>query len=404
MSFETPGNDALIPIQQVSIHDLEPHPQNAAIYGHEDVSALADQIAASNWIKPLVVSRDNMHIISGHRRWLAARQLGISRVPVEYRHFATEADELELLLLENASRDKTPEQKVREGEAWARLEREKAELRRRAAQNNDAGARLKAEVANLPPQETGKTREIVAEKIGMKPRTYEKAARVVAHADVLKATGRTDEAQALLTTLNEKSVHAAFEAITKPVRSEEKRREAQGLPDDVFNVVYADPAWEYNNVGLNGAANHHYSTMRSETIYNLPRQLGLCVADNAVLFLWVTNPFLQEGLECISRWGFVYKTHLVWVKTELEKPGIGWYVRGRHELLLIATRGSFTPLNEHISPPIGSVLEAPIREHSRKPDEVYEIIERLYPNCNYIELFARHRRDGWHSWGDEVDG
>lgn len=185
-------------------------------------------------------------------------------------------------------------------------------------------------------------------------------------------------------------------------RREEKREQAQSLPDQVFNVIYADPAWEYDNTGLNGAAEHHYSTMSIEDIYNLPRSINLCVADNAVLFLWVTNPFLAEGLECVRRWGFNYKTNLAWVKTELEKPGVGWYVRGRHELLLIATRGSFTPLDAHISPPIGSVLEAPIQEHSRKPDEVYAIIERLYPDCNYIELFARRAREGWLAWGDEV--
>lgn len=185
-------------------------------------------------------------------------------------------------------------------------------------------------------------------------------------------------------------------------RREEKRQQAQNLPAQVFNVIYADPAWQYNNTGLNGAAEHHYGTMPVEDIYNLPRNINLCVADDAVLFLWATNPLLLEALECVRRWGFAYKTNLVWVKTELDKPGVGWYVRGRHELLLIATRGSFTPLDEHLSPPIGSVLEAPIQEHSRKPDAVYAIIERLYPGCNYVELFARRAREGWAAWGDEA--
>lgn len=186
-------------------------------------------------------------------------------------------------------------------------------------------------------------------------------------------------------------------------RIEEKQQIAQTLPPDIYNVIYADPAWEYNNTGLNGAAEDHYETMPIEDIYKLPSEIGLCVADNAVLFLWVTNPFLTEGMECVRRWGFEYKTHLAWVKTELDKPGVGWYVRGRHELLFVATRGSFTPLDEHISPPIGSVITAPIQEHSRKPDEAYEIIERLYPGCNRIELFARRSREGWASWGDEID-
>lgn len=188
-------------------------------------------------------------------------------------------------------------------------------------------------------------------------------------------------------------------------KREEKRQNARQLPEGIYNVLYADPPWEYDNTGLNGAAEHHYDTMSIDDIYaQLSRLPKVRITDNAVLFMWVTNPLLVEGLECIERWGFEYKTQLVWIKTELQKPGVGWYVRGRHELLLIATRGSFTPLNEHISPPIGSVLEAPIREHSRKPDEVYTIIERLYPDCQYIELFARHTREGWAAWGNEVGG
>lgn len=387
------------------VSDLQPHPLNAAIYGAEDVSGLVDQIANSNWIKPLVVNADNKRIISGHRRWLAARELGLSRVPVEYRVFANETDELEALLLENASRDKTPEQKVREGVAWKDIESEKARQRQvQAAQQTNAQLGRSSETvsANLREASSGKTSAAVAEKVGMKPRTYEKAERVVATADALKAEGNTEQAAALLTTLNEKSVHAAYEAITKPVKREEKRQQAQSLPDAVYNVIYADPAWEYDNTGLNGAAEHHYSTMSIDDIYNLPRSIDLCIADNAVLFLWATNPLLPEALECVRRWGFNYKTNVVWVKTELVKPGVGWYVRGRHELLLIATRGSFTPLDEHLSPPIGSVLEAPIQEHSRKPDDAYTLIERLYPDCSYVELFARRTREGWTTWGDEV--
>jgi N6-adenosine-specific RNA methylase IME4 len=127
------------------------------------------------------------------------------------------------------------------------------------------------------------------------------------------------------------------------------------------------------------------------------------VSDNAVLFLWATNPLLVDAMEVVSAWKFQYKTNMVWVKTELQKPGSGFYVRGRHELLFICTRGSFTPLNPNISPPIGSIIEAPVREHSRKPESVYGIIEALYPGCNYVELFSRTSRNGWDSWGNQVD-
>lgn len=174
------------------------------------------------------------------------------------------------------------------------------------------------------------------------------------------------------------------------------------IPPGVYQVIYADPPWQYDNTGVHGAAEHHYPTMPLEDICSLLDDQNVQVADSAVLFMWVTNPFLEDACEVVRAWGFEYKTNIVWVKTDLVKPGSGFYVRGRHELLYVATRGSFTPLDEHISPPIGSVVTAPVQEHSRKPDEVYDIIERLYPDTTRIELFSRRSdRPGWTFWGNE---
>lgn len=182
-------------------------------------------------------------------------------------------------------------------------------------------------------------------------------------------------------------------------RQEKRAVLARSLAQDVFNAVLADPPWEYSVQNVNGAANNHYDTMPLEDICALPEQLGIKFADNAVLFLWVTNPFLVKALEVVRAWGFEYKTNIVWVKTDLKRPGAGHYIRGRHELLYICTRGTMTPLVD-VSPPIGSVIQAPLQEHSRKPDEVYSIIERLYPGCSYVEFFAIRPRDGWQQYGD----
>ncbi len=187
----------------------------------------------------------------------------------------------------------------------------------------------------------------------------------------------------------------------RSIRRERVREKASALPQGLYNVVLADPPWEYDNTGVHGAAEAHYPTMSLQDICDLPETIGLQVADDAVLFLWATNPLLEDAFQVVEAWGFSYKTNLVWVKTDLKKPGAGWYVRGRHELCLICTRGSFTPLDERVSPPIGSVVEAPVRDHSRKPDELYQVIERLYPGCAYVELFARQEREGWTGWGTE---
>jgi N6-adenosine-specific RNA methylase IME4 len=172
---------------------------------------------------------------------------------------------------------------------------------------------------------------------------------------------------------------------------------ASSLPLGVFNVLYADPAWPYDNTGVHGSAEKHYDTMSIEDICSMK----LPVADNAVLFLWVTNPMLEVAFQVVHAWGFEYKTNIVWVKTNLEKPGVGFYVRGRHELLFICTKGSFLP-DQVGKEPLGSVVTADIQEHSRKPELFYDIIERMYPKQRYLELFARRTRSGWSSWGDQL--
>lgn len=99
----------------------------------------------------------------------------------------------------------------------------------------------------------------------------------------------------------------------------------------------------------------------------------------------------------MSAWGFEYKSQLIWVKNRM---GIGYYFRFQHELLLLGTRGKISAPLEHDRPP--SVLNADIREHSRKPDEVYGLIEQMYPKRKYLELFARTRREGWTGWGNQL--
>jgi N6-adenosine-specific RNA methylase IME4 len=139
--------------------------------------------------------------------------------------------------------------------------------------------------------------------------------------------------------------------------------------------------------------------MSLDEIMNIP----VPAPNNAVLFLWATNPFLADALKVVEAWGFEYKTNIVWIKTNLKRPGSGFYIRGRHELLFICTRGSFVP-DQNGKEPIGSVVEAPVEEHSKKPDIFYDTIERMYPSCKYLELFARGEphNEHWTVWGLEV--
>jgi N6-adenosine-specific RNA methylase IME4 len=172
------------------------------------------------------------------------------------------------------------------------------------------------------------------------------------------------------------------------------------LPRDRrYPVILADPPWPYQAYsaasGMERAAEAHYPCMSIEDICALP--VADLATPDAVLFLWTTNPHLFTARSVLEAWGFEYRTNIVWVK---DVAGLGYWVRNQHELLLIAARGNMR------SPPEGrrpsSRIMSPRREHSRKPDETYALIEAVYPEFAKIELFARHPRPGWHAWGNEA--
>lgn len=173
------------------------------------------------------------------------------------------------------------------------------------------------------------------------------------------------------------------------------------LPDGVYRVIYADPPWEYGDKRTNdsnsGSAESQYPTMAVDELCGLGvRDIA---AEDSVLFLWATAPCLPEAMQVIEAWGFAYKAQFVWDKL---KGFNGHYNDVRHELLLIATRGSFVPKVDTLDP---SVIQERRTAHSRKPDAFYELIERLYPigKSTHVELFARRSRNGWQSWGNQVD-
>jgi len=172
-----------------------------------------------------------------------------------------------------------------------------------------------------------------------------------------------------------------------------------------FGTVLADPPWRFMNRTGKMAPEHErlkrYHTMSVEEIAELPvAQLAL---PESHLYLWVPNALVQEGLEVLHRWGFTYKTNIIWYKVRKDGGpdgrGVGFYFRNVTEMILFGTRGKLRTL------PPGrrqvNIITARKREHSRKPDELYEIIEQCSPGPR-IELFARHARPGWHQWGDEA--
>ena len=194
-----------------------------------------------------------------------------------------------------------------------------------------------------------------------------------------------------------KNAEQAKKKITNTKRKEKAQQVKISTPK-IFNVILADPPWQYSNSGVDGAAEKQYPTMPTPDICKLLDDIKIQIDSNAVLFLWVTNPLLLDAVDVVKAWGFEYKTNFVWTKDR--NSGTGFYIRGAHELLFICTKGSFLPLTSNL--PL-SVISEKAREHSRKPDSVYEIIESMYPECNYFELFARSQREGWDCYGNEID-
>lgn len=173
-----------------------------------------------------------------------------------------------------------------------------------------------------------------------------------------------------------------------------------------FGTILADPPWQFSNRTGKMAPEHkrllRYPTMTLQEIMELP--VAQLAAPKSHLYLWVPNALVAEGLEVLKRWGFTYKTHIVWYKIRKDGGpdgrGVGFYFRNVTELLLFGTRGSMrtlAPGRRQVN-----MIATRKREHSRKPDEQYKLIESCSPGP-YMELFARHPRPGWSQWGNQID-
>ena len=166
------------------------------------------------------------------------------------------------------------------------------------------------------------------------------------------------------------------------------------FPDKKYQIIYADPPWRYSfSSTKNRKIENHYDTMTLNDI----KTLSVPSADNAILYLWATAPKLLEAIDVIKAWGFTYKTHCIWDKGLI---GMGYWWRGQHELLLVATKGSISPPEQKDRE--SSVYFEKRGKHSKKPEHFREFINKAFPEYSKIELFARQKTDGWDVWGNEV--
>lgn len=214
----------------------------------------------------------------------------------------------------------------------------------------------------------------------------------------------------LIEDVRNKKIESIGAAYTQAKAEEKKQKQEAAIQEQIdrpktsnhidiyttenkYRVIYADPPWSYNdkqNTETLGGAEKHYPTMPLDDICGLP----VPSADNAVLFLWVTSPLLEDCFKVINAWGFKYKSSFVWDKV---KHNMGHYNSVRHEFLLICTKGNCVPDVQKL---FDSVQTIERTDHSRKPKEFRDIIDTLYPAGNRLEMFAREAPKGWDVWGN----
>jgi len=172
------------------------------------------------------------------------------------------------------------------------------------------------------------------------------------------------------------------------------------FPNKKYSIIYADPPWDYGErtivrqKGKHGkvfSARKYYGLMCKEDI----QKLKVPVTKDAWLILWATATKLPECLKLIEEWGFEYRTCAIWDKEHL---GLGWFFRIQHEVLLIGKKGN--PPTPKVK--VRSIFKEKRTIHSKKPKCVISWIEKAFPNCDKLEMFARTKRQGWDVWGNEV--
>jgi N6-adenosine-specific RNA methylase IME4 len=269
---------------------------------------------------------------------------------------------------------------------------------------------------------TAPTTKHTAEMLNVGTRTVERARKVQDHAipelaaEVVKGNVAVStaaivaelpqEKQAEIVARGEKEILKAANEIraTKAKEIRAKRIEkiagiAQGnaelRTDKKYAVIYADPPWKYDVViSASREIENHYPTMTDDEISDLP--VGDLANEDAIIYLWVVSGKIPFGCELLNRWGFEYKSSFVWVK---DRIGLGFHSRVQHELLLVGTRGKIPAPSPDKR--VSSVIQAPIQEHSKKPEIVRDWIGDWYSGLPMIELFARQSGNGWDTWGNQ---
>jgi len=322
----------------------------------------------TNGIKNPLIILPNKTIICGHQRQRAAIELHMETVPCRIARLNTDDEIEEFVITENLlRRHLTTEQRAPLETRWIELR-----MKKRGGDHTSADFKQNAQnehfdVYGEAAKELGKSRATLVRSV--------QYTRLVKEHPELKG-----------------------EKVTKVLRQAKKAKQLETIktltpPTGEYNLIVIDPPWPgtgaYDPDGFRGAGD--YPTMTLEEI----QAIKLPAAQDCVLWLWGIDYHLKETLAILEAWGFERKSTLVWVK---DKMGIGHWLRNQHEYCFLATKGKPIFHGEDIP----SILRAPRREHSEKPDDFYALAEKASPYPKKLDYFARKKRPGWETYGDEV--
>lgn len=347
------------------------------IHGPE-FNQLIDDIKLNGLIEPILTYEGQ--ILDGRNRYNACKQAGVEPHFVEYEGDDPVGHVISLNLYRRHL-----ESDQRAASAVDALPRYEEEAKKRQGTRTDLATDIPQKIA-----ESKESRQHVAEQFHTN-RQYVSDMKKLKEEEPETFEDIKEGRQKLSQVKKEKKRKERIEKIAEISEGNASLPEGKTYP-----VIYADPPWRYEYSETESRSiENQYPTMDLEAIC----ALKVPAQEDAILFLWTTSPKLDQGIRVLQEWGFTYRTCAIWDK---QKIGMGYYFRQQHEILLVGVRGNL-PVPEAKNRP-KSVFSFPRGEHSAKPAEVAEMIERMYPELSKLEMFCRSPRDGWDVWGNQSVG
>lgn len=380
---------------------------NRRTISSDKVSQLADSIKEIGLLNPITITIDN-RLIAGYHRLKACELLGYEDieanvVSIDGLHAElAEIDENlirnELHYIDRGTQLQRRKEIYEELYPQTRATAGKELVAKRWDTTTDSVTVSTPSFVADTSNKTGKSQTVIREEIQIAKNIIPQVQEVIREQEVTKADAIK------IARLEPKEQIKVAEKLSEGAKSyvDARRMVAKEEVHEVpvitgkYNVIYADPPWKYDFAETsNRAIENQYPTMEVEDIKNTE----VPCTDDAVLFLWATAPKLVEAMDVMRAWGFNYKTCAVWDKQII---GMGYWFRGQHELLLVGTKGNFSP--PLIEGRESSIYGEQRTKHSKKPSHYYELIERMFPNAQYFEMFSRNKfSEKWQVWGNQCE-